>query len=131
MRQKVMVPTNGSSMILNASRASGSLSSALRIISYAVFCLKKKDHHDGDALDIGLPARSHATVEDDRPRDVLLTFLVDIPHQLLARGDVGLLGLLIEQLFDLLVAVVGRVPVRIAGIVLVERLVGIVDGVAS
>ena len=30
MRQKVMVPTNGSSMILNASSAKGSLSSALR-----------------------------------------------------------------------------------------------------
>jgi hypothetical protein len=70
-------------------------------------------------------------VEDDRPRHVLLQLLVDLPHQLLALVDVGLLRLLVEQLLDLLVAVVGVVALRAAGVVLVERLVGIVDGVAG
>src|SRR5260370_22111717 len=84
-------------------------------------------HHDGDALYIGLPARALAAVEDDRPGDVFLKLLVDFPNQLLARGETGLLGLLIEQLLDLLVAVIGVVALRIAGIVLVECLVRIVD----
>src|SRR3981081_4466021 len=43
-------------------------------------------HHDGDALDIGLPARTLAAVEDDRPGDVFLKLLVDVPYQLLALG---------------------------------------------
>ena len=41
-------------------------------------------HHDGDALDIGLPAGALAGVEDDRTGDVLLQLLVDLPDQLLA-----------------------------------------------
>src|SRR6516225_11674198 len=88
-------------------------------------------HHDGDALDIGLPARAPAAVEDDRTSDVLLQLLVDLPDQLLALLDIRFLRLLVEQLFDVLVAVVRVVPLRAAGIVLVEGLVGIVDRVAS
>src|SRR5450759_3325520 len=77
-------------------------------------------HHDGDALYIGLPARALAAVEDDRPRDVFLKLLVDFPHQLLALGDVGLLGLLVEQLLDVGIAVIGIVSLRLAGVILVE-----------
>src|SRR5258708_25312771 len=67
MRQKVMVPTNGSSMILNASRASGSLSFGSRTISYAVFCLKKKKRiaNRGIFSMLGLALRvrkSHTTI---------------------------------------------------------------------
>jgi hypothetical protein len=59
-------------------------------------------------------------VEDDRPGDVFLQLFIDVPDQLLAPGDVGLLGLFVEQLLDVLVAVVGVVPLRIAGVVFVE-----------
>jgi len=41
-------------------------------------------------------------VEDDRARHVLLQFLVDLPDQFLALGDVDLGGLLVEQLLDFL-----------------------------
>ena len=75
-------------------------------------------HHDGDALDIRLPARAPAAVEDDRTSDVLLQLLVDLPDQLLALLDIRFLRLLVEQLFDVLVAVVRVVPLRAAGIVL-------------
>src|SRR5882672_3354423 len=88
-------------------------------------------HHDGDALDVRLPARALAAVEDDRAGDVFLKLLVDFPNQLLALGDVGLLGLLVEQLLDVLVAIVGVVPFGIAGVVLIERLVRIVDRVSG
>src|SRR6516162_8017241 len=87
-------------------------------------------HHDGDALDIGLPARAPAAVEDDRTSDVLLQLLVDLPDQLLALLDIRFLRLLVEQPFDVLVAVVRVVPLRAAGIVLVEGLVRIVNRVA-
>jgi hypothetical protein len=87
--------------------------------------------HHGDTLHIRLPASAGVGVEDDRTGDVFLKLLVDLPAQLLALCDVDLLRLLVEQLFDLLVAVIGIVPLRGAGIVLVERLVGIVDGIAG
>src|SRR4030088_2148977 len=80
-------------------------------------------HHDGDALYIGLPARALTAVEDDRTSDVFLELLVDFPHLLPALGNVGFLGLLIEQLLDLFVAVIGIVSLGIAGILLIERLV--------
>jgi hypothetical protein len=48
-------------------------------------------------------------MEDDRAGDVFLQFLVDVPHQLLALVDIGLLRLCIEEFFDLLVALVGVV----------------------
>src|SRR5712692_4882675 len=70
-------------------------------------------------------------MEDDGTSDVLLKLLVDFPDQLLAFGDVGLLGLLIEQLLDIGVAVIGVVSLRIAGVVLVEGLVRIVDRVSG
>ena len=70
-------------------------------------------------------------MEDDRPRDVFLQLPVDLPDQLLALVDVCLFRLLVEQLLDVLVAIVGVIPLRAAGIVLVERLVGLVDGVAG
>src|SRR5207244_3320730 len=54
-------------------------------------------HHDGNALDIGLPAGAHAAVEDDRAGRVFLKFLVDLPDQLLALGDVGLHRLLVDR----------------------------------
>src|SRR6185437_9259103 len=88
-------------------------------------------HHDRYALDIGLPAGRLAAVEDDRSRDVFLQLLVDLPDELLALADIGLLRLLVKQLLDLLVAVIGVVPLGAAGVILVEGLVRIVDGVAG
>ncbi len=70
-------------------------------------------------------------MEDDRTRDVLLQLLVDLPDQLFALLDIGLFRLLVEQLLDVLVTIVGIVPLRAAGVVLVERLVGLVDGIAG
>src|SRR5258708_4796621 len=70
-------------------------------------------------------------MEDNGTSDVFLKLLVDLADQLLALGDVGLLGLLIEQLLDVGVAVIGVVTFRIAGIVLVEGLVRIVDRISG
>ena len=70
-------------------------------------------------------------MHEDRTRHVLLQFLVDVPHHLLALLDVGLDRLLVEQRFELLVAVVRVVALGVAAIVLVEGLVGIVDAIAG
>ena len=74
----------------------------------------------GEAFHVRLPAGAGADVQDDRPRHVLLQLAVDLPHQLLALLEVGLRRLLVEQLLELLVAVVGVVALRPAGVVLVE-----------
>src|SRR5262249_29787566 len=77
------------------------------------------------------PTGAGTRVHEDRTRYVLLQFLIDVPHHLFAFFDVGLNRLLVEQRFELLVAVVRIVALRAAGIVLIESLVWIVDAVAS
>src|ERR1700737_158260 len=80
---------------------------------------------------IGVAAGARAGVENDGARPLFLKLLVDLPDQLLALRNIGLHRLLAEQLLDILVAVIGVVPLRIAGIVLVKRLVGIVDRISG
>src|SRR5437588_470539 len=87
--------------------------------------------HDRQVLHARPPAGSRADIVDDRPRDILLQLLVDVPDQLLALLRIGLCRLLGEQLLQVLVAIVGEVAFRAAGIVLEEILVGIVDRVAG
>ena len=77
-------------------------------------------------LDEGLPAGAGSGVEQDRPRDVLLEFFVDVPNQLLAFREIGLGRLFIEQLFQVLVAVVGIIALRPAGVIFIKCLIGIV-----
>src|SRR5260221_3957388 len=62
--------------------------------------------HQGDAFDLGPPAAGVATEIQHRAHDVLLQPPVDLPDQALALLLVGLHRLLVDQLVDLLVAVV-------------------------
>src|SRR6266446_3836806 len=66
-------------------------------------------------------------MEDDWPRALLLQRRVDVPDQLLALFLVALARLPAEQLFELAIAVPGKVAVRIARITLVELLIVVVD----
>ena len=70
-------------------------------------------------------------MQDHRPCDVLLQLLVDLPNKPLALLDIRFRGLLIEQLLELLVAVVGVIALRSAGVILVEILVRIIDRIAG
>src|SRR5215831_2902769 len=83
------------------------------------------------ALDVGLQAGSRAVPQDHRPRAVGQELAVDLPHDLAALVGVGLGRLHVEQLLDLGIAVAGIVALRLAGEVLVEVLIGIVDAVAG
>jgi hypothetical protein len=74
-----------------------------------------------------LPARCAEVVPDDRSCPVLLQSLVNLPNELLALFLVGFSRLLVEDLLDLTIAIAGVIPLRPAGVVLVELLVGIVD----
>src|SRR5215813_15281252 len=82
-------------------------------------------------LDVGLQAGSRAVPQDHRPRAIGQKLAVDLPHDLAALVGVGLGRLHVEQLFDLGIAVTGIVALRLAGEVLVEVLIGIVDAVAG
>src|SRR6266404_916774 len=74
-----------------------------------------------------LPAGRLAVVSDDRPGSVLLQFLVDLPHQLLAFFLVGLHRLLVEPLLELTVAVSGKIELRTARVSPIKLLIGLVD----
>ena len=87
--------------------------------------------HDGQPLQLGLPAGRGAEMIDDRPRPVLLQFLVDFPDQLAALLLVSFRRLLDELLFELGVAVAGVIALRATGIILVELLVWVVDAAAG
>src|SRR5262245_10605411 len=87
--------------------------------------------HDGHALDVGMPAGRLPHVQDDRPRHVFLNLLVDLPDELLALLRIALHRLLVEQLLQLLVAIMGVIALGSAGVILVKSLIGIVDGVAG
>src|SRR5579883_3537287 len=80
------------------------------------------DHH-GDAVQSGLPAGRRAAIEDDRPRHILLELLVDLPGEALALLAIALHRLRIEQLLDILVAVLRVVALGAAGVILVEGLI--------
>src|SRR6266852_2522151 len=84
------------------------------------------DHHR-QPLYPRLPAGRLAVVGDDRPGSVLLQFLVDLPHQLLAFFLVGLHRLPVEPLLELTVAVSGKVERRTAPVSPVKLLIGLVD----
>src|SRR5215469_14758809 len=84
--------------------------------------------HCRQSPDIGLPASSAASVIDDGPGALLLQSLVDLPNELPALFLVRLSRLSVEQLLDLAIAVAGVIARRIAGVILVELLVGIIDG---
>src|SRR3954454_23102043 len=79
--------------------------------------------HDGHVLHVGCPASALVGVIEDRPRNVRLQLLVDLPSELLALGGIDLLGLRIELCLQVLVAVVGVVALGAATEVLVEGLV--------
>ena len=66
-------------------------------------------------------------MKDDRPRSFLLQFCVDVPDHRLALRLIHLARLLVKKLLQLAVAVSGEIAVGIAGVALVELLIGIVD----
>src|SRR5690242_14867102 len=81
--------------------------------------------HDVQPLDLGPPAGRLAQVE--WPHNRLLQLAVDLPNELLALRLVGFHRLLVDHLLDLGIAVMCVVAVRLAAVVLIEGLVGIVD----
>src|SRR6267154_711550 len=87
--------------------------------------------HDRRALHLRLPAGRGAEVVDDRPRAILLQFPVDVPDQALALFLVGFCRLLLEQFFELGVAIAGVVALRAAAVILIELLVRVVDATAG
>src|SRR5262249_15868140 len=84
--------------------------------------------HCGQPLDIRLPTRCAKVIPDDRSCTFVLQSL---PDELLALFLVGFSRLSVEQLLDLTITVAGVIPLRPAGVVLVELLVGIVDGASN
>jgi len=86
--------------------------------------------HNGQPFDLRLHAGCQAGVVDDRPRAVLLQFLVDLPDQTPALLPIGHRRLLNEQRLQIGVAISGVVALRTAAVVLEELLVGIVDAAA-
>jgi hypothetical protein len=66
-------------------------------------------------------------MKDDRPRSFLLQFCVDVPDHRLALRLIHLARLLVKKLLQLAVTVSGEIAVGIAGVALVELLIGIVD----
>src|SRR5208282_5579111 len=74
-----------------------------------------------------MPTGCAASMKDDRPRSFLLQFCVDVPDYRLARRLIRLARLLVKKLLELTVAVSGEIAVGIAGVALVELLIGIVD----
>src|SRR3954466_5778776 len=70
--------------------------------------------HDRDALQLRLPAGRGAEVVDDRPGPVFLQLPVDLPNEALAFLLIALLGLPVEHLLQLGIAVAGVVTLRAA-----------------
>jgi hypothetical protein len=66
-------------------------------------------------------------LRDNRPGNVLGKPLLDIPDKLPALGKIGLARLRLNQLLDVLVAVLGVVALRAAGVALVEGDVWLVE----
>src|ERR1700738_417588 len=87
--------------------------------------------HDGQPLQLGLPAGRGAEMIDDWPRPVLLQFLVDFPDQLAALLLVSFRRLLDELPFDLGVALAAVIALRAAAIILIELLVWVVNAAAG
>jgi len=87
--------------------------------------------HDRHVLDVWLPAGPRPRVHEDRARHVFLQLLVDLPHHFLPRFNGGFHRLLLKQRFQIFVAVVRVVALRIAAVILVKGLVRIVDAIAG
>src|ERR1022692_645012 len=98
------------------------------LVAIAVVGAVALDRH---VLDVRLPAGAGTGVEQDRPRPILLNLLIDLPDQLFALREIGFGRLLIEQLLQVLVAVMRVVALGPAGVVLIKGLVGIVDAVSG
>src|SRR5215470_14131589 len=81
-----------------------------------------------EALYVGLPAQASYALRDDGSRHVLGKLLLDIPDELSALGEIGFVGLRLDQLLHIGVAILGVVALRTAGVVLVEVDIGVVDG---
>src|SRR6516164_7147902 len=81
--------------------------------------------HDGQPLDVGLPAGSLAGIKDDGPGADLGQLAFDRPQQLLAPSLVGLDRLLLDQLVHLRVAIAVPVPAGTASVKQIEDLVGV------
>src|SRR6516225_11635295 len=65
--------------------------------------------HDGQPFELRLHASCRAGMIDDRPRAVLLQFLIDLPDEVLAPLLIGYRRLLDEQILEFRIAVAGIV----------------------
>src|SRR6266436_7394077 len=87
--------------------------------------------HQGQTLDLRLPAGRLTGIEDDRANIVLGQPFFDLPHHFLAFLPVRLHRLPIYQLVELRIAIAGVVTVRAAHVILVELLIGVVEAILA
>src|SRR6202040_2301707 len=83
--------------------------------------------HQGQTLDLRLPAGALSHEEDDRAHRILDQLALDLPDQLLALRRIGFRRLPVDQRIHLGVAA-GIIAGRPARVILVELRVGVVDG---
>src|SRR5438874_3464108 len=88
--------------------------------------VKQAVGHNCQSLELRLPARREAIMEQDGSSSILLQPLVDFPNKMPALVLIRLHRLSVEQLVDLGIAIRGIVTVRAAGVILVELRVGVV-----
>src|SRR5262249_20070962 len=85
----------------------------------------------GVALDVGVPAVPRQAVLDDWPRGILDQDTLNLPNQLAPLLPIDLLRLFCQQLIDFRIAILGVIPLRLAGIIFHEVAVGVVDADAG
>src|ERR1051325_10810003 len=88
-------------------------------------------HRHRVALDVRVPAGARDAVVEHRPRDILGQLLLDLPHHLPALLLIGLHRLPLDHLVQFGIAVAVVIAFGIAGVVLVERLVWLIETVAD
>src|SRR6266446_1315982 len=76
--------------------------------------------HQGQSLDIRLPAGRAAAVKDDRPGDIFRQLALNLPQHFFAPRGVALARLPLDQLIDFGVAVAVPIKARTAAIEVVE-----------
>src|SRR6266404_1172846 len=112
----------------SAARLPGSRAESGPLIEPDVFhapAVEDAVDHDGQSLDVGLPAGSLAGIKYDGAGAVIGQLAFDRPQQLLAPSFVGLDRLLLDQLVHLRVAIAVPVQARTASGKQIENLVGV------
>src|SRR6516162_6142346 len=83
--------------------------------------------HHRQSFDLRLPAGRGAQVVDDRPGQIFLHLIVDLPGELPPLGRIGLHRLLVDYPVKFLVAIAHVIALRAADKILVERDIRVID----